>query len=89
MIEPKLLALLRCPLTGEPLECAEITLIERLNAAIGEGQLSDAQDQKIGQPVEGGVITVDRKRLYPICGGIPKMIGDESILLDQLGDRDR
>lgn len=86
MIEPKLLAVLRCPVTGEGLELAEKKLIERLNAAIQRGALRDGQDQKITQLIEAGLVTGKGDRLYPIRGSIPIMIADESIELVQLHD---
>ena len=86
MIEPKLLAVLRCPVTGGELKLAEKTLVERLNAAIDGGTLRDRQDQKVTQAIDGGLVTSDTNRLYPIRGGIPTMIADESIELSQLVD---
>lgn len=84
MNEQKMLAMLRCPATGGELRLAEKTLIERLNRAIGLGGLRDHQDQKITRPLDGGFVTSDQGRLYPIRDGIPTMVLDESIELRQL-----
>ncbi len=84
MIEPKLVAVLRCPESGQRLEVAENALIQRVNAAIGKGQLRDRQDQRIEAPVCAGLVTGDGQRLYPVRDQIPTMIVGESIALDQL-----
>ncbi len=86
MIDPNLVAMLRCPQTGSTLKLAEKTLVERLNMAIGGGALRDRQGQKINQSIDGALVTSDGQRLYPIRGGIPTMIADESIERSQLAD---
>jgi uncharacterized protein YbaR (Trm112 family) len=86
MIEPKLVAVLRCPKTGQRLEVAENTLVQRVNAAIQKGQLRDHQEQRIGEAIGGGLVTSDGMRLYPIRNQIPTMIVDESIPLQQLNE---
>ena len=84
MIEPKLLAMLRCPSTGSELKLAEKTLVSRINQAIDRGTLRDRGDQKISQAIDGGLVNNAGDRLYPIRGNIPAMIVDESIDLGKL-----
>ena len=81
MIDPELIALLRCPLTSRELQVAPETLIASLNAAIEEGRLRDAVDQKVEAPIEGGLLAEGGDRLYPIRSGIPNMVVEESIPL--------
>lgn len=84
MIEPKLIAVLRCPISGKPLEIAAKPLVERVNAAIASGSLRDRHDQKIDEPIDEGLVTIDGDRLYPVRGEIPTMIADESIDVKQV-----
>ena len=86
MIEPKLVAVLRCPETGQQLEIATETLIQRVNTAIRSGQLRDHQEQRIVREIGDGLVTGDGSRLYPIRDQIPTMIVGESIPLQQLSD---
>ncbi len=86
MIEPKLIALLRCPLSGSELVLAEKTLVGRVNDEIEKGTLRDRADGQITQVIDGGLVTADRGRLYPIRGQIPTLIADEAIELGQLGE---
>lgn len=86
MIDPKLIAMLRCPMSGMKLKMAEKTLLERVNRAVADGALRDHQDQRVGEPIEAGLVTEDSKRLYPIRSQIPSMVADESIDLAQVAD---
>ena len=86
MIEPKLVELLRCPRSGQTLEIAEESLVQRLNAAIESGRLRDHCEQRVKLPIDGGLVTADQQRMYPIRDQIPTMIADESIPLDQLAE---
>jgi uncharacterized protein YbaR (Trm112 family) len=86
MIEAKLVAVLRCPETGQKLQIAEKSLIQRVNAAIRDGRVRDHQDQKVETAFDGGLVTIDQKRLFPIRDQIPSMILGESILLSPLGE---
>jgi uncharacterized protein YbaR (Trm112 family) len=83
-IDPDLLAMLRCPKEGSKLAIADDSLIRRLNDAIRRGELRDSDDQRVDEPIEGGLITESGNRLYPIRGRIPTLIVEESIELDRL-----
>lgn len=79
MIDPKLLAMLRCPIDGTTLAIATDKLVERFNLQIAAGELRDRVDQKISAPIESALVTTDGKRAYLIRGGIPTLIADESV----------
>ena len=84
MIDQKLITMLRCPVDGSKLVLAENTLVQRVNEAIGRGQVRDGQDQRITQPIDSGLLSADSSRLYPIRGGIPTLIADEAIELKHI-----
>ncbi len=79
MIDGNLLAMLRCPVTGQPLHEADAALVERCNLAIGGGQLQDAGQREVESPVDGLLVTADGQWLYPIRGEIPTLIPDWAI----------
>ena len=81
VIEADLLRMLRCPQEGCMLAIADDSLIQKLNEQIQRGELRDAQDQKIQEPIDAGLVTESGSRLYPIRGGIPTLIADEAIEL--------
>ncbi|TWU41049.1 Trm112 family protein [Novipirellula artificiosorum] len=82
MIDPTLLAILRCPLTGQPLHEAENSLINRINEEIGKGEIRDALDQRITVPIDSGLRIDGGKTVYPIRAGIVCMVADEAIVLE-------
>ena len=83
-IDPDLLAMLRSPKDGSLLAIADDQLISRLNRAIADGQLRDAEEQVVNEPLEAGLVTESGKRLYPIRGSIPTLIAEEAIEIDSL-----
>ena len=81
VINANLLRMLRCPKEGDLLAIADDSLIQKLNEQIKRGELRDAQDQKIQEPIEAALVTASGSRVYPIRGGIPTLIADEAIEL--------
>ncbi|MDW8307934.1 MAG: Trm112 family protein [Verrucomicrobiales bacterium] len=81
MIAPDLLELLCCPETHQPVRLAEPELIERLNAQIAAGTLTNRAGQRVAEKLDGGLVRADGRVLYPIRDGIPVMLVEEAIAL--------
>lgn len=58
-------------------------LVDGLNERIQAGTLVDRVDEKITEPIDGGLIREDGKILFPIRQDIPVMLIDQSISLEQ------
>ena len=58
-------------------------LIATLNEKIAGGSVRDRADQLVQQTLDQGLITEDGARLYPVRGGIPTLIADNAIELNQ------
>lgn len=84
MIDEKLLTLVQCPISGQKLAIAAKEVVAALNEKIGSGSIRDRSDQLIQQTLDQGLITEDGARLYPVRGGIPTLIADNAIELNQL-----
>lgn len=84
MIDQKLLAMLRCPVSGGSLQLADAFLIQRVQEAIGRGEVRDRLEQKVTAGIEGGLVDTNQNWLYPIRDGIPTLVAEEAIDLREL-----
>ena len=84
MISKDLLARLQCPDDRTSLGEAPPELIHRLNQAISAGQLKNRGGQLVERALDAGLLRCDGQMLYPVFGGIPNMLMDEAIPLNQM-----
>ncbi|MED5381988.1 MAG: Trm112 family protein [Verrucomicrobiota bacterium] len=82
-MDEKLLEIMCCPETHQPLAKAGAELIEDLNKRIQASTLVDRVDEKVTEPIDGGLIREDGKILFPIRQDIPVMLIDQGIPLGQ------
>ncbi len=83
-MDPKLLEILVCPETKEPLRPADADLLDRVNRAIALGGVTNRGGEPVTDPLEEALVRVDGKVLYPVRHGIPVMLLEEGLLLDTL-----
>lgn len=83
-LDKDLLAILCCPETKQSVTVAESALVEKLNAAVARGGLMNKGKKPVSERMDGGLIRADQKILYPIREGIPVMLIEEGIPLDQV-----
>lgn len=85
MIDEKLLEILVCPETREPVELADAPLVESINKAIAGGSLNSRNGEPVSEAIDGGLVRKDGKFLYPIRDDIPIMLIEEAIPLPLKG----
>jgi uncharacterized protein len=85
MIDKDVLNILVCPRDHSPLTVADSRLTARLNRAISAGRVVNCGGRSVTQPIEGGLLRQDKTLLYPIIDGIPVLLADEAIPLEQIG----
>ncbi|WP_182868760.1 hypothetical protein [Stieleria mannarensis] len=83
MLDEKLLPLIQCPISGQSLQISAAEVVTDLNEKIAHRQLRDASDQLVESALDQGLTTADGARLYPVRGGIPTLIADAAIELEQ------
>ena len=84
-MDKRLLLILRCPVTHKGLSVAGRDTLNRINAAIESGGVSNRDGAAVSQPLEEALVTDDEKLAYPVSKGIPVLLEGESISMDQLG----
>lgn len=78
-MDRKLLDLLVCPATRQPLAMLDKPGLEALNHAIAAGNVKRADDTAQSEAIREALITRDRKILYRVDDGIPVLLIEEGI----------
>ena len=81
MISAELLKMLQCPDDRSALHLADAAVVAELNAAARTGKLRNRGGEAVTDAIDGGLVRLDGKFLYPIRDGIPVMLIDEAIPL--------
>ena len=85
-MDRRLLDILCCPSTRQPLAMLQSHELEAVNRAVASGSLRRADGSTQAEPLREGLITRDRTLLYRIDDGIPVLLADESISSSQVTD---
>ena len=83
-MDRKLLDILACPATRQPLAMLEARGLQALNQAIAAGGIARADGQPQAQPLREALVTRDRKLAYRIDDGIPVLLAEEGIATSQV-----
>jgi uncharacterized protein YbaR (Trm112 family) len=83
MIDPKLLEILCCPETKQPLAVIDQPIIDKINTTITAGGLKNRGGEEVKETIDSGLLREDRQYLYPIRQDIPIMLVDEAIPFEQ------
>jgi uncharacterized protein YbaR (Trm112 family) len=87
-MNPNFLDMLRCPENKTTVSLADEWMVEQINRGIADRRINNRVGQPVQDPIEGGLVREDGQYLYPIVHGIPIMLVDDAIPLDQI-DRER
>lgn len=80
-LDPRLLEILCCPLTRQPLQMLDAKRLTALNAAIAAGGVKQTDGQALNQPWKEALVTDNGTRAYRIDDGIPVLLADEAVEL--------
>lgn len=83
-ISPELLEILVCPETHQRVRLAPPELVEQLQALQAQGSLKNRAGAAPAEPIQGALVREDGTVAYPVSDGIPIMLVDEAIPLEQL-----
>ena len=85
-MDRKLLDILVCPTSRQPLALLEPAGLEALNRAIAAGGVKRGDDSPQAQPLRAALLTRDRKTVYRIDDGIPVLLAEEALATAQVPD---
>ena len=87
LMQPDVLSILCCPEDHSKLTPASGSLVAEINSAIRRGQIQNRAGRIIEQTTDGGLARTGGDVVYPIIDGIPVLVRDEAIEIDQLEGR--
>jgi len=85
-MDRKLLDLLVCPVTRQPLALLDSRGLQALNDAIGAGQVVRGDGSAQTETLREALVTRDRKTVYRIDDGIPVLLAEEAIATAQAAE---
>mgnify|MGYP001823105518 CR=1 FL=1 len=85
-VDGKLLEILCCPVSKIPLVRLPGDQLEKLNSAIANGEVRTVDGADISEGLQEGLITEDRKVIYPVEDSIPILLEEKAIGTTQLSD---
>ncbi|MGI9311389.1 MAG: Trm112 family protein [bacterium] len=85
-MDRKLLEILVCPITKQPVSLLDPARLGRVNALIAQGALQTLDGAKIEHPLQAALITRNGATLYRIDDDIPVMLEEQSIPCEQIAD---
>ncbi len=85
-IDRKLLEILVCPITKQPVFPLAPTRLDKVNQLIKQGKLHTLDGHPLDTPLKQALITKNGNTLYQIDGDIPVMLEEQSIPCEQIPD---
>jgi len=83
-MDKRLLDILCCPVTKNPVKPLTRVQLDALNRAIDNGGVLTTGNAAVSAPLHAGLITTDGKVIYRVEDDIPVMLADEAIGTTQL-----
>ena len=85
-MDRKLLDILACPATRQPLAMLDTRGLQALNEAIKAGGVTRIDGSAQAEPLREALVTRDRKRVYRVDDGIPVLLVEEGIATGQVAE---
>ena len=83
-VDRKLLEILVCPVTKQPVSMLEASKLQRLNELVAEGQIHTLDGTAVTEPLQEALITANGNTIYRVDDSIPVMLESESIPCEQV-----
>lgn len=83
-MDKSLLEILCCPASGVPVDLLDSMPLAALNRAISAGTVRDIAGTVLQEPLREALLTRDRQLIYRVDDGIPVMLVDQAIRVNEL-----
>jgi len=74
----------RCPETHQALDELDAENLRKVNEAVRAGALKNHAGETIQKIIDGGLVNADQTYIYPMRDGVPNLLIDDRIALDDL-----
>ena len=85
-LDRKLLEILVCPITKQPVFPLDQPRLDKVNRLIAQGKLHTLDGTQLDTPLQQALITRNENTLYPVEGNVPVMLEERSIPCEQIAE---